>query len=156
MPENLGSVTYMGIEGESTYTVGSGFNLYASGSLNSAKDQTHNWVPNAPELTWALGILYNQNGINGSLLGRYVGSRFGASGDTQGLSPVFTLDLAAGYNLGKMDDTLRNTSVQLQVDNLANVTKIINLAGSTVGAGTPLYWTQPGRSVFVTVSTTLN
>jgi outer membrane receptor protein involved in Fe transport len=66
------------------------------------------------------------------------------------------MDFAAGYKLGKIDEVLRNTSIQLQVDNIANVTKIINLAGSTVGAGTPLYWTQPGRSVFVTVSTTLN
>jgi iron complex outermembrane recepter protein len=156
VPENLGGVIYMGVEGEATYLIGSGVSIYGSGSLNSAKDQTHSWVPNAPDLTWALGLLYDQNGINASLLGRFIGARFGAPGDTAPLSPLFTMDFAAGYKLGKIDEVLRNTSIQLQVDNIANVTKIINLAGSTVGAGTPLYWTQPGRSVFVTVSTTLN
>lgn len=66
------------------------------------------------------------------------------------------MDFAAGYNLAALDDTLHNASIQLQVDNLANVTKIMNFAGTTVQDGTPLYWTQPGRSVFVTVSTTVN
>ena len=113
-------------------------------------------MPNAPDATWALGLLYDQNGINASLLGRYIGARFGASGDTSGLSPLFTVDFAAGYKLDKVDNALRNTTIQLQLDNLGDVRKIINLAGSTVGAGTPLYWTQPGRSVFVTLSTTLN
>src|ERR1700685_78533 len=103
---------------------------------------------------WALGRLYDQNGVNASLLGRFIGARFGAPGDTAPLSPLFTMDFAAGYKLGKIDEVLRNTSIQLQVDNIANVTKIINFAGSTVGAGTPLYWTQPGGSVFVTCSPT--
>jgi iron complex outermembrane receptor protein len=155
IPINLGGVKYMGLEGEATYTVGYGFNVYSSGSLNSAKvDQTHAWVPNAPKLTWALGLLYDQNGFNGSLLGRFIGARYGSDGEQ--LSPLFTMDAAAGYNLGKMDSTLRNTSIQIQVQNIANVTKIINDNGSTVGAGTPLFWTQPGRSVFLTVQTTLN
>jgi iron complex outermembrane receptor protein len=156
VPQNLGGVTYQGLEGEATYVVGYGVSAYASGSVNSAKDQTHNWVPNAPDATWALGLLYDQNGFNASLLGRYIGARFGASGDASALSPLFTVDLAAGYKLDKVDDALRNTTVQLQLDNLGDVRKIINLAGSTVGAGTPLYWTQAGRSVFVTLSTTLN
>jgi iron complex outermembrane receptor protein len=157
VPENLGGVTYMGLEGEATYAVGSGFSLYANGTVNSAKvSQTHEWVPNAPDATWALGVLYDQNGFNASLLGKFIGSRFGDTNDTQGLSPLFTMDLAAGYKLDKVDDTLRNTTIRLELNNIANVTKIMNLAGYTVGAGTPLYWTQPGRSVFVTISTTLN
>jgi len=32
-----------------------------------------------------------------------------------------------------VDDTLSNTTVRLELDNLANVTKIMNLAGYTVG-----------------------
>ena len=156
VPQNLGGVTYMGLEGEATYLVGAGVSVYASGSVNSAKDRSHNWVPNAPDSTWALGLLYDQNGFNASLLGRYIGARFGASGDTEALSPLFTLDLAAGYNLAKLDDDLHNTTIQIQVDNLGDVKKIINFVGTTVGAGTPLFWTQPGRSVFVNLSTTLD
>jgi len=99
--------------------------------------------------------LYNQDGINASLLGRYIGTRFGASGNTVELEPLFTLDLSAGYNLGQVDGALRDTSIQVQLDNLTDVRKVINFAGTTVGAGTPLFWTQPGRSVFVNVTTTL-
>lgn len=67
LPINLGGVIYTGVEGEATYVVGDGFSVYGSGSLNSAKDQTESWVPNAPDLTWALGVLYNQNGFNPSV-----------------------------------------------------------------------------------------
>ena len=94
--------------------------------------------------------------MNGSLLGKYIGSRFGDVDQTQGLSPFFTMDLAAGYKLDRIDDTMRNSSIKVEVNNLTNVTKIVNLAGYTVGAGTPVYWTQPGRSVFVTLSTTFD
>ena len=156
IPINLGGVKYMGLEGEATYLVGSGVSFYASGSLNSAKDQTHSWVPNTPDLTWSLGVLYDQNGFNGSLLGRFIGARYGAPGNQTGLSPLFTLDLAAGYKLDHLDPAVRNTSIQVQVNNLTNVTKITNLAGATVQDGTPLYWTQAGRSVFVTLTTTFN
>ncbi len=152
---NQGGVTYMGIEGEATYTIGDGLSIYANGSLNSAKDQTtHQWIANAPDSTWALGPIYSFDGIYASVLGKYVGARYGDVGQTQGLSPLFTMDASLGYDLSHMDSALRNTWVQLQVYNVTDTTKITNLAGYTVQSGTPLYWTQPARSVFVTVSTT--
>ena len=43
---------------------------------------------------------------------------------------------------------MKSVRFKVNIDNLTNVTKIINLAGFTVQNGTPLYWTQPGRSVF--------
>jgi len=45
------------------------------------------------------------------------------------------------------------TSIKLQLDNLLDTTKIFALAGNTVADNTPLYWTIPGRSAFVTLST---
>ena len=150
---NNGGVTYEGLEAEATYFLGYGFSVYANGSLNSAKDkQTHQWISNAPETTGALGVIYNQNGIYGSLLGKWVGSRYGDSGQTQGLSPVFTVDGSLGYNVENTGSPLDGTSLKLQVQNLTDVTKIVNLAGYTVQNGDPLYWTQPGRSVFFSVS----
>ena len=152
---NQGGVTYKGIEAEATYAIGDGFSLYANGSLNSAKDhQTHQWIQNAPETTGALGAIYNQDGLYASLMGKWVGSRFGATGQTQGLSPIFTLDASVNYDLSNLLDALNQTWVKVQVNNLTDVTKIINLAGTTVGAGTPLYWTQPARSVFFSLSKT--
>jgi iron complex outermembrane receptor protein len=151
---NLGGAKYMGLEAEATYMLGDGFSLYANGSLNSAKDnETHQWLPNAPETTGAVGGIYSQDGLYASLLGKWVGSRFGDAGQTQGLQPIFTLDGSVSYELSHLFDGIKQTTVQLQVDNITDTTKIINLAGFTVGAGTPLYWTQPARSVFFSVQT---
>ncbi|HVW72478.1 MAG TPA: TonB-dependent receptor [Rhizomicrobium sp.] len=151
---NLGGVKYMGLEAEATYMIGDGFSLYANGSLNSAKDNiTHQWIPNAPETTGAIGGIYSKDGLYASLLGKWVGSRFGDAGQTQGLQPIFTLDGSVSYELSHIFENIKQTTVQLQVDNITDTTKIINLAGYTVGAGTPLYWTQPSRSVFFTVQT---
>ena len=134
--------------------LGDGFSLYANGSLNSAKDnETHQWLPNAPETTGAIGGIYSQDGLYASLLGKWVGSRFGSAGQTQGLQPIFTLDGSVSYELSHLFSGIKQTTVQLQVDNITDTTKIINLAGFTVGAGTPLYWTQPARSVFFSVQT---
>jgi iron complex outermembrane recepter protein len=152
---NQGGVTYKGIEAEATYAVGWGFSLYANGSLNSAKDhQTHQWIANAPETTGALGAIYNQDGLYASLMGKWVGSRFGNAGQTQGLSPIFTLDGSVDYDLSHLAEGLDQTWVKVQVNNLTDVTKIINLAGATVQNGTPLYWTQPARSVFFSIAKT--
>jgi iron complex outermembrane receptor protein len=87
-------------------------------------------------------------------MGKWVGSRFGNAGQTQGLSPIFTLDGSVDYDLSHLADALDQTWVKVQVNNLTDVTKIINLAGSTVQDGTPLYWTQPARSVFFSISKT--
>ncbi len=153
---NQGGVTYEGIETEDTYLIGAGFSVYASGSLNSAKDHaTHLWIANAPDYTAALGAIYSNDGLYASLIGRWIGTRYGDVGQTQKLSPFFTMDGAVSYDLVNINEWLKDLAVTVQVNNLTNVTKIINLAGYTVQDGTPLYWTQPGRSVFVSLSTKL-
>ncbi|MDE3115237.1 MAG: TonB-dependent receptor [Pseudomonadota bacterium] len=148
---NNGNVTYQGVEAEATYFVGYGVSLYANGSLNSAKDQNHQWSSNAPETTGTLGAVYNDHGIYGSLLGKWIGARIG-----DGLSPVFTVDASLGYDVADTGTPLDGTSLKLQVENLTDVTKIINIAGSTVQSGDNLYWTQPGRSVFFSISKTFD
>ena len=153
---NQGGVNYMGLETEDTYTIGGGVSLYANGSLNSAKDRrTHQWIANAPQATGALGVIYNRDGLYASLIGKWIGTRYGDVGQTQKLSPFYTVDMSLGYDLVHLSDRLKDLSVRLQINNLTDVTKIINLAGYTVQDSTPLYWTQPGRSVFLSLSTTL-
>jgi iron complex outermembrane receptor protein len=152
---NLGGVTYKGIEGEATYTLGGGFSLYGNGSLNSAKQNGGGgWISNAPETTWALGGIYSNDGLYGSIMGKYVGARVG-----DGLDPFFVVDLSVGYDLAQLTDAVKDTWLQVKVNNLTNVTKYVNVAGSTVGNpnignsdSETLYWTEPGRSVFVSLS----
>jgi iron complex outermembrane receptor protein len=154
-PVSLGGVDYKGLEGELTYMIGGGFSAYASGSLNDAK-QTSNgaWISGTPEDTWVVGGIYNRDGLYATLLGKYTGARPGDGG--QGLlsgSPFFTIDASVEDDLTRWIPGVKNTYIKIDAQNLTNVTKIIYNAGSTL-ENEPLYWTEPGRSVFVTLSTT--
>ncbi len=153
---NQGGVIYKGLEAEATYYIGEGFSVYANGSVNSAKDkQTGLWVQDAPSATAAAGFIYNQDGWYGSVLDKWVGSRYGNSGQTAGLSPYNTLDLAVGYTTTEtLFGWLPPSSIKVELNNVTDNTKIYGLAGATVANGTPLYWTIPGRSVFASYSVT--
>jgi iron complex outermembrane recepter protein len=156
---NQGGVIYKGVEAEATAYIGMGFSAYANGSLNSAKDKGSDpqnpgaWIANAPKSTAALGVIYNRAEWYASLMDKYVGSRFGDVGQAIPLGAYSTLDGALGYTVGENGPAgLRKATLKLALNNLVNSHKIYALAGYTGGAGTPLYWTIPGRSVFATVS----
>ncbi len=151
---NQGGVTYKGLEAEATYYVGYGVSVYGNGSINSAKNkQTGQWIANAPSATAAGGIIYNKDGIYASLLDKWIGSRYGDVGQTQGLSPYQTLNASVGYTTQEPMAWLpKGTSLKVEVQNLTDENKIFALAGYTVANSTPLYWTIPGRSVFATLS----
>ena len=158
-PISLGGVHYKGLEGELTYSIGGGFSAYASGSLNDAKqtDQQqwatpNGWIGGTPEDTWVVGGLFSRYGFYASLLGKYTGARPGDEGLGSG-SPFFTVDASFSYDLGHITDVVKNASIKIDVQNLTDVTKIIYNPGTTLN-GENLYWTEPGRSVFVTLSTT--
>ncbi len=152
---NQGGVTYKGIEAESTYYVGSGFSLYGNATLNDAtSQQTHLRIANAPDATAAAGVIYNKDGVYGSLIEKWVGSRFGDTGQTQGLQPYGVLNAAVGYThkAGEGPAWIPAGSIRLVAENLTDTHVINGLAGYTAAAGTPLYWTEPGRSVFVSAT----
>jgi iron complex outermembrane recepter protein len=154
---NQGGVTYKGLEAESTLYIGSGFSAYANGSLNSAKSQqTGQWIANAPDATAAFGMIYNRNGVYGSLIEKWVGSRFGDVGQTQGLQPYGVLNASLAYTHKKNEGPawLPAGTFRLVFDNLLNTTVINGLAGYTVANNTPLYWTVPGRAVFASATLT--
>ncbi len=48
---------------------------------------------------------------------------------------------------------MKNATIKIDMQNLTDVTKIDYNSGTTIN-GENLYWTVPGRSVFVTLSTT--
>jgi iron complex outermembrane receptor protein len=149
---NLGGVHYRGIEGEATVPLGKGFSAYVNGSINSAlSTATNTWVPNAPKGTAAGGLIYSHNGLYASILAKWVGARYGDTGDTQYLGAYATADISLGLDLDRLVRNAYGAKLKLNIQNVTNSTKIINLAGYTVGAGTPLYWTNAGRSVFATL-----
>jgi iron complex outermembrane receptor protein len=156
---NQGGVIYKGVEAEATAFLGMGFSVYANGSVNSAKDKGADpqnpgkWIANAPNSTGALGVIFNHSEWYASLIGKYVGSRFGDVNQAIPLGGYTTVDGAVGYTVGDNGPAwARKATLKLALSNLADSHKIYALAGYTGGAGTPLYWTIPGRSVFATVS----
>jgi iron complex outermembrane receptor protein len=153
---NLGGTTYKGLEAEATYYVDYGFSLYGNGSINRAEDKTnHQPVPNAPEATAAAGVIYNQAGWYGSLIEKWVGTRYGDVNKQQGLDPYGTLDASLSYTLTNGPSWAPPATLKIEANNLLDSTKIYAFAGTTAAQGTPLYWTIPGRSFFVTLSAPL-
>ena len=147
---NQGAVDYYGVEGETTVSVGHGAHLYANGSLNVAKNRaTGQPIANAPEATWALGMLYNSANFDASLINKWVGIRYGDVGLRQGLQPFNQLDASVAYTLQR--GKLPPVKLRLQVNNIIDSRKIIEFDLYAGSAQTPIYYTQPGRSAFFSV-----
>jgi iron complex outermembrane receptor protein len=149
---NLGGVKYKGAEAEATYIVGAGFSVYGNASSNSAHLTSDNtWVPETPSRTAALGVLYNQNAWQASLIDKYVGTRFGDSGNAFRLSAYSTADAAVNYVVGPLGSALKNGKIGVTVQNIADHRSIYFQNGYS-NANNPLFFTLPGRSFQVNLS----
>jgi len=159
---NLGATKYKGVEAEGTVVIAWGFSVYANASYNSARLQTdQSWVPNTPNRTAAIGLLYNQGPLQGSLMEKYVGVRYGDSEDTYRLGGYGTADGAVSYLLGDFGN-LKDARIGVTLQNLFDRKSIYFLNGYSNGAtpagyvnGNPLFFTLPGRSVQLTLSASL-
>jgi iron complex outermembrane receptor protein len=150
---NAGGVIYKGIEAETSFYIGKGFSFYGNGSLNRAKNkQTRQWIAEAANGTAGGGIIYSQRGWYGSFIDKWVGDRFGDTGQKQALSPFNQLDFAFGYTLQERPKGMPTLRLKLQVLNLLDSTKINDFAGYSGGSSTPLFYTQLRRSYVATVS----
>jgi iron complex outermembrane receptor protein len=161
---NLGGVKYKGVEAEGTYVVGAGFSVYANASYNSARltnDTLTNdtWVPLTPDKTAALALLYKQGPLQGSLVEKYVGRRYGDSANYYPLGGYGTMDGSINYLFGSWGSALKNAKIGITAQNLANRKSIYFLNGYSNGSspaygpnGVPLLFTLPGRSFQVNLS----
>lgn len=151
---NAGGAVYKGVETEGTLAVGDGFSLYGNLTFNSAKQkETDTWMPNAPKMTAAAGVLYERGPLTGSLLMKFVGHSYGDTGNTQPIGGYAVTNFATSYTIRSLAPWMHNTRIGFQIDNLFNRTSIDALAGYTAQDGTPLYWTIPGRAFVGTLST---
>jgi iron complex outermembrane receptor protein len=177
---NAGGAIYKGLEFEGQYVLAKGFSFYGNATLNSAKyKDTGATLAEAPKWTAAAGLIYeDKHGPFGSLIGKWIGPRYGndngnvpladattvdgntvlAAGTiddpTSRIGTTFSADLAAGWHFDNLFSTLRQLTASVKVGNLFNTHQITDYAGtqSTAqdGAAAPynLYLRQPGRSVF--------
>nr|WP_321983998.1 TonB-dependent receptor [uncultured Lichenicoccus sp.] len=151
-----GRVTYRGIEAEGTGLLGQGFSLYGSGSLNQSRQSRGGTgasgpAPDTPQATLSTGLLFSRGRVNASLIDRWVGGSYGDVGRTHWIAPYNQLDLSAGRTLAFA--SFPPVALKLQVFNLLDSRKIDGLAGYTIAAAAPLFWTQAGRSIFVSATT---
>ncbi len=150
-----GRVTYRGLEAEATQALGGGLSLYASGSLNGAHQSggiggTSGPAPDTPQATLGAGLILTRGQVKASLVDRWTGGSFGDVGGNPWIAPNSQLDLSAGTTLRV--DRMVPVALKAQVFNLLDSRKIDGLAGYTVADETPLFWTQAGRSVFVSAT----
>ena len=152
---NGGGVHYKGLELEGTYMLGGGLSVYANGSLNRAMQTTDGaWNANTPHKTAALGFIYNNGPFYASLVDKFVGKTYytaNAEDDTP-IGGYAVTNFSASYSFDPHIADVKDFKIGVQVNNLFNNTTINALAGTTGGAGTPLYFTIPERNFFVTLS----
>jgi iron complex outermembrane recepter protein len=166
---NGGGAVYSGGEVEVQYVLDHGFSLYGNASYNSAKYKgTDVWLAEVPQSTAALGVLYDdKQGPYASLIGKFIGSRYGLDvpldgsadhANQYGLDGYWTADLAFGWRFRNPVAGLKNFSASVKVSNLFDNKTINDYAGqqSATSAAFPdgqaLYWTMPGRSAFLNLS----
>ena len=149
---NLGATKYKGFESEATYLIGAGFSLYGNWTWNSARlESDQSWVPLTPNRTAALGLIYSQGPVQGSLIEKYVGVRYGDSEDAYRLNAYATADAAVSYSFGALSNAVKDLKVTVTAQNLTDRRSIYFFNGTT-GSGAPLFFTLPGRSAQVSLS----
>ncbi len=166
-----GSALYRGVEAEGTYTIGGGVSFYGNGSFNDARFSNGVHIYQAPQNTASGGFIFSRHGVfrdhdtvYGSLLVKEIGKQYGLNGQTAAgrptvsyaIQPYQTLDFAVGYTFPFTGPILGQHKIRLGLNlyNLTNDHSLIAYAGATA-SGTPLFWTDPGLSGFVSLSVSL-
>lgn len=126
---NVGGATYKGLEAQATWMVGNGFALYANGSKNKATaNDTGKTISGSPDMTAALGLLYNAGPWSASLIGKRTGEVRQADYDPAKplaydtyLTKAYTnTDLSLAYRFTRPGMGIRMLKLQLNVFNLFN------------------------------------
>ena len=147
---NIKGAVYKGIEGQVSFQVLPQVNLFANGSVNSAKNQlTGLQIAGAPSSTAAIGALFHQGPWSFSVIDKYVGQNHAVDApDTTPASlttynaytikAYYNTDLKIVYNFG----TWRLEGALFNIFNSQQTTLIKQ--GKTVAADQ--YYFQPARS----------
>jgi iron complex outermembrane receptor protein len=166
---NIGGATYQGAEAQAAYVLGGGFSAYVNGSLNQATaNDTGKQIAGAPEMTAALGALYNRDAWSGSLIYKQTGkvrqvayaapaaptTTTLAAADTKYdyyQTPAYgSLDFGVAYVLKNPGAFAKSLKLQLNVFNLLNDQSVTAIAaGKTQALDTYTY--QAPRSIQVSL-----
>jgi iron complex outermembrane receptor protein len=154
---NVGGATYQGIEGQLTYVMGSGFAVYANGSLNRAKaTDTGKTISSSPEMTAAAGILYASGPWNSSFIYKRTGATYQqdfdaaspASYEYYKVAAYNNADFGISYTFRHLDIGTKALKLQINVFNLFDQQKVTAISPGKVLAGDQYVYQAP-RSVQV-------
>jgi iron complex outermembrane receptor protein len=153
---NAGGAVYKGLELESTYVLGYGVSAYANYTINSAQylasnaasGQPTGEVSNAPNMTSAFGLLYNQGSWDASLVFKRIGQQFNAKLGGQ-LNRLDNTDLNVAYTFDHLGLRFAKAlRVQFSVFNLTNQQRLVATTGPLSSATSQMQWQAP-RSAMV-------
>lgn len=156
-----GGAIFKGEEFEGTFVVGAGFSLYGNISHNDATYDDGTPVLNAPSGTSALGVIYDNGSLYGSLISKHVGSQTegGNNGPLLGalkgdyLISGYTINnLAVGYTLRELGAGFKDLKLRFEVANLSNKTSIYYVYGASLDGTQDAFMTLPGRAYSLGIS----
>ena len=110
---------------------------------NAASGQPTGDVPNAPNITAALGALYNIGPWNASLIFKRIGEQY--SSKMQGKLPhIDNTDLNVAYTFKNVSTLgIRALRMQFSVFNLTNQQNLVAASGLLTSASTQYQWQAP-------------
>ena len=129
---------YKGVEGQVSFVVTRGLTAIANGSIASAKDSvTGLWLPQAPNYTAALGLVYSGPRFKVSMIQKFTGRQFADGAQLVKIKP---------YSLGTASASVKVGPAWLGVTvyNVFDDRSTTKIGGSTGAA--PLYFFLPVRS----------
>ena len=123
-----------GIEAESSFFIGHGFNLYLNGTLGAAKyQQTGLWVANTPHNTEAASLTYRHKDWDVGLVTKRVGPMSNDNGtyiDAIQIDPFTTLNMFFNYTI-KTNSFLRGSKFSVGATNLTDNRALIGVTPAT-------------------------
>ncbi len=157
---NQGGTIYKGFEMEGTYVVGSGVAIYANYSNNSAKFKSGNpagvgQIALAPEMTAALGLMYNEGPWNASMVYKLVGKQWALNNepDAYKIDAYGNADLNVAYTFAHLGSFVKAVKLQASVYNLTDSRKVTAIATGATTALDQYLWQAP-RSVMLSAKVT--
>ncbi|MDE2604880.1 MAG: TonB-dependent receptor [Burkholderiales bacterium] len=162
-----GQSHFQGGEVEGTYVLGGGFSVYANASYNVAIDDNPGnsdygqQFAGVPKHTEALALLYTRGPWDGSVVTKFIGSRYGdyasPSHPVYPFGAVALTNLNLAYTVQDGQGALpKGAKISLQVTNLFNKNELSSLAGYTYSGNIPLFFNTPPRGVMLNFSYPFN
>ncbi len=138
---NIGGAVYKGVEGQATWMIGGGFAAYANASLNKATaNDTGKTISGAPDMTAALGALYNSGPWGASLIFKRTGRSYQQDYDAANpanyeayrIGATTNTDLSLSYRFTALGWGVKGLKLQLNVFNLMDKQDVTSISPAKV------------------------